>query len=209
MKERRRLNSGRLTPKQLRFLEAYAKGISVTEAAKEAGYGAVRNVLDNVNVAKALQEVQTKVMEKVGYSLEKAMQETDEAIEFAKMTKNANAYMKGLEIKAKLNGLLIEKHQHLGAAGFQVQIVGIGQSEQKQMIEVVSTPVIEQKLDLEQLAIAEPKNYISIKEKVKKDKNKNEEEPQTVENKKFDFSTNTEQDKKMNFSSQTIEDLLV
>jgi hypothetical protein len=37
------------------------------------------------------------------------MKEAGQAMEFAKETGNANAYVKAVELRAKLNGLLIDK----------------------------------------------------------------------------------------------------
>lgn len=63
-------------------------------------------------------------MEKSAYNLEAAMREADEAIAFAIKTGNANAYVKAAELKAKLNGLLVDKMQ-IQLPAFSLRIGGI------------------------------------------------------------------------------------
>lgn len=58
------------------------------------------------------------------HNLEKAMAEAEEAMRFAKETENANAYVKAVEHRAKLNGLLVDR-QEVKQVGFTIQIAGI------------------------------------------------------------------------------------
>jgi len=76
-------------------------------------------VLETIAKAKKI------LRDKLGYTLEAAMEECEKACEFARDTDNANALMKGIELKTKLNGLLIEKHDHRMAANFSIQIQGV------------------------------------------------------------------------------------
>lgn len=58
------------------------------------------------------------------YNAEQAMLEAEEAMQFARETENANAFVKAIELRSKLKGLLIEKHQ-VQQVGFQINIGGI------------------------------------------------------------------------------------
>ena len=64
------------------------------------------------------------------YGLKEAMKEIDEACEFAKFTKNATALANLLMLKAKINGLVIDKMDHRISGSFQINISGISSSRQ-------------------------------------------------------------------------------
>lgn len=75
-------------------------------------------------IVKALvAEAQKAVQAKINYGLEQAMQEAQDAIEFAKKTENANAYVKAVELRTKLNGLLVEKLD-VRQSGFTLNVHG-------------------------------------------------------------------------------------
>lgn len=117
-----------LTERQKKFTQEYLKTGNKRKAALAAGYSAKN--LDHVGfklthkhavVSKVIAEAQKEVQKKMAYTLESAMRECDDTISFARETENANAMAKAVELKAKLNGLLVEKHEHSGAA-LQIQI---------------------------------------------------------------------------------------
>lgn len=62
------------------------------------------------------------------YGLKECMKEIDEACEFAKFTKNATALANLLMLKAKINGLVIDKMDHRISGSFQINISGINSS---------------------------------------------------------------------------------
>ena len=68
------------------------------------------------------------------YGLKEAMKEIDEAMEFAKFTKNATALANLLMLKAKINGLVIDKVDHRMSGSFQINISGINSSRAVQEI---------------------------------------------------------------------------
>lgn len=64
------------------------------------------------------------------YGLKEAMKEIDEACEFAKFTKNATALANLLMLKAKINGLIIDKLDHRMSGSVAINISGINSSRQ-------------------------------------------------------------------------------
>jgi len=118
--------NGELAPVKLQFLDSYIKTGSITTAAKLVGVTTVqgRRWLAGKKVQAHLEKVRTEISAKIGYSLETAMVEAEQAKRFAEKTNNANAYVKAVDLKAKLNGLLVEKHQHL-TASFSIQVEGV------------------------------------------------------------------------------------
>lgn len=101
--------------RQRQFIAAYQRGITATQAAIEAGYSprsaAARgyHLLAHPQVAAELARVQDKLAEEAGYNGDKCMAELDKAIEFAIATKQPNAYVKAIELRARLAGLLRDK----------------------------------------------------------------------------------------------------
>lgn len=77
-------------------------------------------------IKEAIARERQRTLDKGGYNIERAMKEADDAIQFSRDTDNANAYVKAVELKAKLNGLLIEKHDIRTAGAFSIVINGLG-----------------------------------------------------------------------------------
>jgi phage terminase small subunit len=121
----------RLTPKQLKFVEFYLAGNSGAVSARLAGFSekcagerAMKLLNRNPLVKEAVAEARKTSEGKAKYNYESAMQEADRAIQFAVTHKNANAYVKAAELKMKLSGLLIERHD-VRQVGFSINISGI------------------------------------------------------------------------------------
>lgn len=132
--------SKRLTPREAKVIEEYCKHGNGKEALRAAGYSQHSDVIRrNRNVREALKGVITKAQKKSGYNLEQAMQEAEDAIAFAKKTDNANAYVKAVELRSKLNGLLVEKYD-VRQSGFSVVITGLSSAE----VPVISPVVVKQ-----------------------------------------------------------------
>lgn len=137
-----------ITPQQAKFVQEFLRSGKQTEAAVAAGYSkataparATRLLQNCAAVKEVIEEARKAVVEKGTYNLEKAMSEADDAIQFAQKTNNANAYVKAVELKAKLNGLLIEKHD-VRLSGFAINISGLEDlSSPLPFIDVTSTPV--------------------------------------------------------------------
>jgi len=103
-----------LTPKQFRFVLAYCGGLDQKNATIAAGYSAkssaaAYDLMHTPAVRAAIDEMHSKLRAKTTYEAADAFREAGEAIEFAKETKNANALVRALELRARLNGLLTEK----------------------------------------------------------------------------------------------------
>jgi hypothetical protein len=119
-----------LSEKQAKFVAELIATGSGSKAAIAAGYKnksprqAAANLKQLPQVQEALAEARKEVISRGIYNLEKAMQEAEAAIEFAERTRNANAYVKAVELRSKLNGLLVEKVD-VRASGFSLNIVGI------------------------------------------------------------------------------------
>lgn len=125
-----------LSEKQQKFIEAFLRTGSTKQAAIAGGYAGAEGkhgsqIGNQVKRAKAVRDAieaaQKRVVAKGVYSLEQAMKEADDAILFSRATENANAYVKAVELKAKLNGLLIEKHE-INTTPFQIMISGINRA---------------------------------------------------------------------------------
>lgn len=114
---------------QEKFLKAHAKHGRTLLAAEEAGYASPASSLSAIlkapAVAVALEERRKAVAEKIVYTAVEAMNEAAEAMTFAKQTRNANAYVKAVELRTKLQGLLVEKHDFRMAGQFAINIKGI------------------------------------------------------------------------------------
>jgi hypothetical protein len=120
-----------MTPRQAKFVAEYLKGKSGAEAARAAGYspGAARtraheflneHPLTMAAVAQAREALRTEA----NFNAENAMRELNDAMEFARQTKNATALARCIELRAKLSGLLDVKDKGPTAA-FQINISGI------------------------------------------------------------------------------------
>lgn len=111
------VDTPRLAPKQLIFLQEYAKGQSIENATKAAGYSRssapqmAKRTLKNPLGIKYLQDLQASSRAITAYDLSTAMQESLEVIQFAKERGQAMAYFKAVEHRAKLSGLLFEQHR--------------------------------------------------------------------------------------------------
>jgi hypothetical protein len=132
-----------LTPRQARFVEAYARPglkhgepcLNAAEAARVAGYGHKRadntafKLLRNPKVRAAVDALRAEVAERAGYTAEKAMGELDDVITHALKTENASAHGKAVELRMRLAGLLIERVDTRIVGGFAVNVIGLAPRE--------------------------------------------------------------------------------
>jgi hypothetical protein len=111
-----------LSDKLQRFIELRVRGMDKKPAALAAGYSeSYSNVAGrlekNPTVREAIDAIRQKGCEMAAYDLTKAMEEAQEVIEYAKQVKSAMAYVRAVELRARLAGLLIEqihlKHQEV------------------------------------------------------------------------------------------------
>jgi phage terminase small subunit len=115
----------KLTAKQEAFAQAVAAGKSQSDAYREAGYGpnmTAKQVHEeacklaaNPKLVQRIAELRKPVIEEVQrqvkYDLFQAMKEAEEAFEVAKLKQNGGAMTAAATLRAKLNGLLVEKRE--------------------------------------------------------------------------------------------------
>lgn len=128
----------RLPARKAEVAAAIASSKNQSEAAKKLGVTrqAVQVQMKDPTIQAAIEDARKSVGEAAKYGLEEAMRECDEAIQFSILTENANARVKAIELKMKLRGLLIEKHQHMGLAPLSINISGIDQTKEVEAIDV-------------------------------------------------------------------------
>lgn len=121
----------RLTFRVEKFIAEYLAGKSAEQAALAAGFPkksararGYELLNHNTAVIAAVAEGREKIRQQANFDATKAMQEFDQAIAFAKETKNATAYARCIELKAKLAGLLTEKKESNNAS-FRINILGL------------------------------------------------------------------------------------
>lgn len=115
------------------FLAALEYAATPMQAARDAGYApadcarvAVEFMKDER--AKAILNKRTSITTPTPppeYSTDAAMKEAEDAMGFAILTENAGAYIKAVELRSKLKGLLVDKLDVRQAVGFQIRIQGL------------------------------------------------------------------------------------
>lgn len=105
-----------LTPRQIAFVAAFQTGMPAAQAAVQAGYSprsakhtAYSLMHDNVLVRAELDKLRQKLVAEAEYNGAKAMADCESGMAFAVKTDNANAYVRAVELKMRLTGLLREK----------------------------------------------------------------------------------------------------
>ncbi len=97
-----------------KFAQNLAKGMSATEAYEKAGYKAngpnAGRMTKNDEIVERVAELQNRAAEKTGYTIVKATAELEEARQLAATEKNPAAMVSASMGKAKVNGLLVDKH---------------------------------------------------------------------------------------------------
>lgn len=113
---RQKKKSEVLEPRDNRFVAEFLKSGNATASAEIAGFGhawahnAAYRLLRRQPIVDRIKKAQEEVMKEAKYDLKAAMDQAQEAIEFAKLSpQGANAYVKAVELRAKLSGLLIER----------------------------------------------------------------------------------------------------
>jgi hypothetical protein len=104
-----------LTDKQCRYAENIATGMDSRAAARSDGYSesfskvVAHRFRANPAIVKAVEDIRKKGRDMAAYGLVEAMEEAEDVCAFAKLHKNAMAYCKATELRAKLSGLLIDR----------------------------------------------------------------------------------------------------
>lgn len=107
-----------VNPQQAKFAEEYLRTGKKRDSAAAAGYKCpsdkANQLLHHPGVASIIHEVRDTVSKKLSYTADTAMLEAEDAIAFAKDTGNANALVKAIELRSKIMGLLVDKHEFQG-----------------------------------------------------------------------------------------------
>lgn len=113
--------TAKLTAKQEAFCQAIVSGMSQADAYR-AAYNAsnmkppsvqvnASKLMANAKVALRVKELRAPVMEELRYDLKAAMEEAKEAFEVAKRKENGGAMVAAATLRAKLNGLLVDRSE--------------------------------------------------------------------------------------------------
>lgn len=107
-----------LTPKQETFAQQLSKGASQADAYRKAFapkrckdktiHEKASRLAADGKVKARVSELRGPIVAKVRYEIENAMAECDEAIALAKEKGNPGAMVAAVQLKSKLNGLLVE-----------------------------------------------------------------------------------------------------
>lgn len=117
-----------LTEDQIKFCEIYVAVGTLSETCRRldnVGYHTGSRWLELRNVKEEISRLRDELRKKSGYTVQLAMDEAHAAMKFAEKTENASAVVKAVELKTRLNGLLVEKHDHRMIANFSIQVEGV------------------------------------------------------------------------------------
>lgn len=129
-----------LTPRQQAFVEAYARpstvngqgALNAAAAARAAGYSHRRadstahQLLKIPKVAAAVAAIRAEVAERAGYTVERCMRELEKGMTFALSTENASAYVRAVELRGKLAGLIVDRMDaRLLVGQFSITVEGL------------------------------------------------------------------------------------
>lgn len=105
-----------LTIRQALFVGYYTSGLSQAEAARRAGCSekSAGRILALPKVKQAVGEAQKALQEKFEWSAAKAVARCDDLEKFAKDKNNAMAAAKIHELRCKLLGYLVDRHEVMG-----------------------------------------------------------------------------------------------
>jgi phage terminase small subunit len=110
-----------LTAKQEAFCQAIVSGLSQADAYRKA-YDAenmkpptvqkrASELMANGEVSGRVQELRAPVVAELRYDLKAAMLEAEDAMKVAKSKEQGGAMVAAVQLRAKLNGLLVEKRE--------------------------------------------------------------------------------------------------
>lgn len=110
-----------LTPKREAFCQAIVAGMNQSDAYRKAYDAAkmkaetIQNkahvLMKNGEIRARIEEIRAPVVAELQYGLKQAMEEAEDAYRVAKLKENGGAMVAAVTLRAKLNGLLIEKRE--------------------------------------------------------------------------------------------------
>ena len=109
-------DGGTLPPQRFKFAMAYAAGMSQKDAALAAGYSpnstaAPYDAMKDPRVKAEVERVRESLRQQTEYDAQRAFEEAGAAVAFAEKTNNATAYCRAIELRMRLNGLLVDKQK--------------------------------------------------------------------------------------------------
>ncbi len=132
-----------ISPKQLQFVEGILRGLTQKDAAVQAGFSA-RSAVDagcrlmaNEFVIKELAKYRDRTVAKIERTMETILAKNDEAQDFAKQTKNANALVKAIELEARVTGHVDNPNK---SSGMNL-IINIGNIHGEDVKEIVNNVI--------------------------------------------------------------------
>ena len=125
----------RLSPRKAKFVLNVCAGMKPVDALLDAGCQSKRHIAITManrmlrkdeKVKDAIAIIRSEMVKKSEYSFDKFMDELNEALVFAKETKNATALVRGIELKGKASGHIVERiDQKTQSTGFQLVVAGV------------------------------------------------------------------------------------
>lgn len=116
-----------------RFSQERAKGKAIDAAYADAGFKPNRGNAARLNANESVQariaELQARVAEKVEITVADIARQLDEDREFAKQNKHSAAAVSATLGKAKLLGLMPDRHEHTGKGGGPIEYRDLGEQE--------------------------------------------------------------------------------
>lgn len=131
----------KLAPKKAQFVLNVCAGMVPADALMRAGWECTRAVATSTAgrllreddaVKDAIAVIKADMAKRAEYDFQKFMAEMDDAMTFARDTKNATALVRAIELKGKASGHIVERvDQRNVNAGFQIQIEGVAPPKRK------------------------------------------------------------------------------
>lgn len=125
------MTTEKLTPKQRRFVEEYLIDLNGTQAAIRAGYSQktanpqAARLLANVSIQAAIEDGFERHRDRLDVTVESISRQLDQDRAFAYQVGHAGAAISATMGKAKLFGLLTDKHELTGKNGGPIQTASI------------------------------------------------------------------------------------
>jgi hypothetical protein len=133
-----------LTVRAEKFVANYLGGMTGTEAARAAGYAkpdsAGHRLLQHPKIKALVAEARAKIRHNQTYNLERALQDAEDAAQFAIANKNPMGLVRARELQAKLAGLMVDKIDVQGAP-LSINIIGLAAPQPQEHLIVDAQPV--------------------------------------------------------------------
>ncbi len=116
--------------------DAYRKAFSAGKMKDETIQQAASRLMADSKVTARVEELRAPVIAKLQYGLEEAMLEAADSFRVAKAKENGGAMVAAVQLRAKLNGLLVEKREDV-TDPFKKAIAGMSAEKAQAMLDVL------------------------------------------------------------------------